>query len=562
VSAAAGHLLEVQGLAVEFHTAGGKVHAVNGIDYYVDSGEVLAILGESGSGKSVSAAAVMNLIDSPPGYVTAGRILYRGEDLLTMSAEARRRINGRKIAMIFQDPLAHLNPVYSVGWQIAETLTVHQAASGHAAKARAIELLGRVGIPQPERRAADYPHQFSGGQRQRVMIAIALALRPDLLIADEPTTALDVTVQAQILTLLKELQAETGMGLILITHDLGVVAEVADRVAVMQDGRIVETGPVRGIYHAPQHPYTQRLMAAIPGRQALVRDGATAQATSREPLLRVRDLARHYAVTTGLLRRSTGEIVRAVDGVSFDLCAGETLGLVGESGSGKTTLARTLLRLDEPTAGSAEFRGQDLFALPPGELLKLRRKIQVVFQDPYASLNPRMTVAQIIAEPWSIHRDVLPRQKWQARVCELLEQVGMAPEHARRYPHQFSGGQRQRIAIARALALQPELIVCDEAVSALDVSIQAQVIALLSELRRTFDLAYIFIAHDLPVVRHFADRVMVMYQGRIVEQGPTERIFQRPEHPYTRMLLAASPLPDPDAQRARAIRQQLRATIG
>src|SRR5918995_6960690 len=295
----AGHLLEVQGLAVEFHTAAGTVHAVNGIDYHVGRGEVLALLGESGSGKSVSAAAVMNLIDSPPGYVTAGRILYRGEDLLGMAAEARRRINGRKIAMIFQDPLAHLNPVYSVGWQIAETLTAHRAASGRAARACAIELLGRVGIPQPERRAADYPHQFSGGQRQRVMIAMALALRPDLLIADEPTTALDVTVQAQILTLLEELQAETGMGLILITHDLGVVAQLADRVAVMHDGRIVETGPVRRIYQSPQHPYTQRLMAAIPGRQPLVRDGA---GNDGEPLLRVRDLAKHYEITTGLMR--------------------------------------------------------------------------------------------------------------------------------------------------------------------------------------------------------------------------------------------------------------------
>ena len=543
-----GHLLEVQGLAVEFHTAAGTVHAVNGIDFHVGRGEVLAILGESGSGKSVSAAAIMNLIDSPPGYVTAGRILYRGEDLLAMSAEARRRINGRKIAMIFQDPLAHLNPVYSVGWQIAETLTAHRATSVREAKARAIELLARVGIAQPERRAADYPHQFSGGQRQRVMIAIALALRPDLLIADEPTTALDVTVQAQILALLQELQAETGMGLILITHDLGVVAQLADRVAVIYDGRIVETGPVRRLYRAPEHPYTRRLMAAIPGRQPQLRDGAS---DPGEPLLRVRDLAKHYDVTTGLLRRRTGQAVRAVDGVSFDLRAGETLGLVGESGSGKSTLARTLLRLEEPTGGSAHYRGRDVFGLPARELLQLRRRIQVVFQDPYASLNPRMTVGEIVAEPWSIHREVLPRRQWRARVCELLEQVGMAPEHARRYPHQFSGGQRQRIAIARALALQPELIVCDEAVSALDVSIQAQVIALLSELRRSFGLAYIFIAHDLPVVRHFADRVMVMYQGRIVEQGPTEQIFARPQHPYTRTLLAASPLPDPEARHRR-----------
>jgi len=381
-----------------------------------------------------------------------------------------------------------------------------------------------------------------------VMIAMALALRPDILIADEPTTALDVTVQAQILALLRELQAETGMGLVLITHDLGVVAEMADRVAVMHDGRIVETGPVRQIFHAPQHAYTRQLMAAIPGRSDSTAATAT---TSPEPLLRVTDLAKHYEVTRGLLRRRTGEVVRAVDGVSFELHAGETLGLVGESGCGKSTLARTLLRLELATGGSVHFKGEDVLAMEPRELLALRRKIQVVFQDPYASLNPRMTVAQIIAEPWSIHPDVLPRRAWLARIGELLEQVGMLPDHARRYPHQFSGGQRQRIAIARALALQPELIICDEAVSALDVSIQAQVIELLAELRDAFGLAYIFIAHDLPVVRHFADRVMVMYQGKIVEQGRTEQVFEHPQHPYTQTLLAASPVADPDVQGAR-----------
>jgi peptide/nickel transport system ATP-binding protein len=337
------HLLEVEDLAVEFHTATGTVHAVNGVSWHVESAETFALLGESGSGKSVSAAAILNLIDSPPGFVTAGRILDRGQDLLTMSPEQRRPINGRKIAMIFQDTLAHLNPVYSVGWQIAETLRAHGQASAAAARARAVALLERVGIPEPARRADDYPHQFSGGQRQRVMIAMALALRPDVLIADEPTTALDVTVQAQILSLLAELQAETGMGLVLITHDLGVVAEVASRVAVMQGGRIVETGPVRQIFREPRHAYTRRLMAAIPGRQGELRDGGAA--VGREPLLRVRDLAKHYEITTGLMRRKTGEVVRAVDGVSFDLDAGETLGLVGESGSGKSTLARTLLRL-------------------------------------------------------------------------------------------------------------------------------------------------------------------------------------------------------------------------
>ncbi len=546
------HLLSVQDLAVEFHTAAGTVNAVNGISYHLDAGETLAILGESGSGKSVSAAAIMNLIDSPPGYITSGQVLWRGQNLFAMKADERRQINGQKIAMIFQDTLAHLNPVYSVGWQIGETLTAHDAA-GSTVKQQVVELLDRVGIPEPERRVDDYPHQFSGGQRQRVMIAMALAFRPDILIADEPTTALDVTVQAEILRLLKELQTETGMGLILITHDLGVVAEIADRVAVMNKGKIVETGPVGQIFHAPEHPYTQHLISSLPNARVRVRSAPTSALGSVNGsdgippvLLSVRDLAKHYAITKGLMRRATGDVVRAVDGVSFDLAAGETLGVVGESGSGKSTLARTLLRLEEPTFGQATYRGKDIFALPPTDLLALRRKVQMVFQDPYASLNPRMTVAKIIAEPWAIHKDVLPKRDWSSRTADLLQQVGMHPDHARRYPHQFSGGQRQRIAIARALALQPEIIICDEAVSALDVSIQAQVIDLLGNLRDKFGLAYLFIAHDLPVVRHFADRVLVMHQGKIVEQGPTDQIFERPEHPYTQALLAASPIPDPD----------------
>jgi peptide/nickel transport system ATP-binding protein len=542
------HLLEVRGLAVEFHTAQGTVHALAGVGYHLDRGETLAVLGESGSGKSVSASAIMNILDTPPGYITGGQILLEGKDLLKMSAAERRRINGERIAIIFQDPLAHLNPVYTVGFQIEEALRAHRSMGGREAKQRAITLLEHVGIPDPARRVDDYPHQFSGGQRQRVMIAMALALRPDVLIADEPTTALDVTVQAQILELLKELQAETGMGLLLITHDLGVVADVADRVAVMHRGRIVESGTVRGVFKAPSQEYTRRLLAAIPGRGP---HDSTRAPRTEAVLLEVRDLCKHFPITTGLMRRQTGEVVRALDGVSFEVGAAETLGIVGESGSGKSTLARTLLRLEEPTSGDARFHGDRIFALEAERLLAFRRAFQVVFQDPFASLNPRMTVFDIISEPWAIHKDVLPRARWREKASELLARVRMEPGHLGRYPHQFSGGQRQRIAIARALALEPELIICDEAVSALDVSIQAQVIELLKELRDAFGLSYLFIAHDLAVVRDLADRVAVMQRGKIVELGTREQIFERPQHPYTQALLAASPEPDPDVQAER-----------
>ncbi|HEX6143968.1 MAG TPA: ABC transporter ATP-binding protein [Geminicoccaceae bacterium] len=552
------HLLEVQDLAVEFQTAHGVVRAVRGISFHLDRGETLAILGESGSGKSVSAAAIMNLIDSPPGFITSGRITYQGTDLRALSGEERRQINGRKIAMIFQDPLAHLNPVYNVGWQIEETLRAH-GVGGRDARARTLELVRRVGIPDPERRLRDYPHQFSGGQRQRLMLAMALGLKPDILIADEPTTALDVTVQAQILALLEELQAETGMGLLLITHDLGVVAEVADRVAVMHDGVIVETGPVREIFRGARHPYTQKLMAAVPGRGAISAGGPAAG----DPLLRVEGLTKHYPITSGLFRRSTGEVVRAVEDASFELMPGETLGIVGESGSGKSTLARALLRLDEPTAGKAWFKGRDLFAMSARELFRVRRRIQMVFQDPTASLNPRMTIEQLIGEAWAIHPEILPKRRRRDRIAELLELVGLQPGHARRFPHQLSGGQRQRVAIARALALEPELVICDEAVSALDVSIQAQVIELLKDLGRELHLSYLFIAHDLPVVRDFADRVLVMYRGRIVEAGTTAAIFESPQHAYTQALLAASPEPDPEVQAARRVEREAKlAAVG
>ncbi len=537
------HLLEVRNLSVEFHTLHGQVKAVQGVSFHLDPGETLVILGESGSGKSVSASAVMNLIDMPPGEITSGEVLYRGKSLLEMPSEERRAINGARIAMIFQDPLAHLNPVYSVGWQIIEMMTTHGMPSDQA-KRRAIELLGRVGIPDPEVRMKAYPHQFSGGQRQRLMIAMALALKPDILIADEPTTALDVTVQAQILALLKELQLETGMGLLLITHDLGVVAEVADNVVVMNAGEIVETGPAAEVYANPQHPYTKRLIAAAPGSGEM----AEPLAASGQPLLRLENVTKNFGT------------IEALKDVSLTVMPGEIVAIVGESGSGKSTLAKTLLRLEEPTSGAAFYNGRDLFQMSPKELFGIRREIQMVFQDPTQSLNPRMSVYELISEAWAIHPEILPKVKWRDRVAELLELVGLSADHARRYPHQFSGGQRQRIAIARVLALEPKLVVCDEAVSALDVSIQAQVIDLLEGLRNEFGLSYIFIAHDLPVVRDFADRVVVMQQGRIVEEGTVREIFETPRDDYTRALLAASLDPDPAVQaKRRAARLEMEA---
>jgi peptide/nickel transport system ATP-binding protein len=496
-------------------------------------GETLAILGESGSGKSVSASAVMNLIDMPPGKITSGRILLNGRHMLKMSAEAPRAINGARIAMIFQDPLADLNPVYSVGWQIAEMATTHGGTREKAA-ARALDLLRRVGVPEPVLAMRKYPHQFSGGQRQRLMIAMAPACKLDILIADEPTPALDVTVQAQVLALLEELQQETGMGLLLITHDLGVVAEVADRVVVMNAGRIVETGDAAEVYRNPKNAYTRKLIDAAPGKGAM----PDQRDRTGQPLLRAEGLQKHY-----------GQF-HALKGVDLTIMSGETVAVVGESSSGKSTLARAILRLDDPDAGRVLYRGKDLMEMAPRALFGLRRDLQMVFQDPTQSLNPRMTVFQLIAEAWAIHRDILPKARWKDRVAELLAKVGLKPEMASRHPHQFSG-QRQRIAIARALAMEPKLNVCDETVSALDVSIQAQVIALLEGLRCEFGLSYLFIAHDLPVVRDFADRVIVMKAGEIVEEGPVRQIFEAPREAYTRALLAASLDPDPEVQAAR-----------
>lgn len=529
----ADHLLEVRDLSVTFHTARGPVDAVRHVNWHLDRGEVLAILGESGSGKSVSASAVMDLIDMPPGEIKSGEVLFEGRDLLRMSHDERREINGNRIAMIFQDPLSHLNPVYTVGWQIAEAMITHGTPRGEAHDTT-VQLLEKVGIPDPAHAANKYPHQFSGGQRQRLMIAMALTLRPDVLIADEPTTALDVTVQAQILALLQDLQRETGMGLLIITHDLGVVADIADRVVVINNGEIVETGSAADVYHNPTHPYTQKLIAAAPGHGDM-----STGVPRQDPVLRLVDVSKKYGGLTALA------------GSSFDLMPGETIAIVGESGSGKSTTARVLLRLEDPSGGQAFYNGQDIFQMSKTELLAIRRDIQMVFQDPTQSLNPRMSIYRVISEAWEIHKDILPKAKWKARVAELLEQVGLLPEHMHRYPHQFSGGQRQRIAIARALAVEPKIIVCDEAVSALDVSIQAQVIELLAGLQKDLGISFLFIAHDLPVVRDFADRVLVMKSGEIVESGTVREIFETPKVCYTQDLLAASLDPDPNVQAQR-----------
>ncbi len=528
------HLLETKNLSVDFHTAGGTVHAVRNVNWHLDAGETLAILGESGSGKSVSASAIMNLIDTPPGEIVSGEILYQGQDVLKMSTEQRRQLNGHKIAMIFQDPLSHLNPVYTVGFQISETMMA-RGVSRAEAQERTLQLMERVGIIEPHIKIDAYPHQFSGGQRQRLMIAMALAFEPDVLIADEPTTALDVTVQEQILKLLKDLQQETGMGILLITHDLGVVAEVADRVVVMNSGEVVETGLANEVYRRPSHPYTQKLISAIPGSGEL----AQPLPDSTPNILEVNQLCKSYGN------------FHALQNASFTIGEGESVAIVGESGSGKSTLAKCLLRLEDTSEGTALYRGKDLLSLKDKELLKIRRDIQMVFQDPTQSLNPRMSIFDLISEAFVIHPDILPKSQWKSRVAELLEQVGLSAQHMSRYPHQFSGGQRQRIAIARALALEPKLIVCDEAVSALDVSIQAQVINLLTDLQQKLGISYLFIAHDLPLVRDFAHRVIVMRGGRIVEQGTVEQIFEHPQESYTRNLLAASLHPDPEVQQQR-----------
>ncbi|PZA06342.1 MULTISPECIES: ABC transporter ATP-binding protein [unclassified Meiothermus] len=546
------HLLEVRDLAVNFHTDDGLVEAVKGLSFCLKQGETLAIVGESGSGKSVSALALMQLLPKPAARIVGGQALFRRKngavlDLLKAEEATLRRIRGNDIAMIFQEPMTSLNPVYTVGDQIAEAIVLHQGKSRKEARQLAIEMLNLVEIPNPHKRVDDYPHQMSGGMRQRVMIAMALSCHPSLLIADEPTTALDVIIQAQILELMKKLQAEIGTAVLFITHDLGVVAEMADRVVVMQHGLKVEEADVHTLFKAPKEEYTQRLLAAVPRIDQ--EKPAPPEKAALPVLVRLENLRVWFPLRAGVLSRVVGH-VKAVDDVSLEVYKGEVLGLVGESGSGKTTLGRSLLRLIEPTGGRIWFDGQEITSLPKGALRAFRRRMQIIFQDPYASLNPRMTVGDIVAEPLVIHRVGSPKER-QERVAELLQTVQLSPDHARRYPHEFSGGQRQRIGIARALALNPEFIVADECVSALDVSIRAEIIELLKELRAKMGLTLLFISHDLAVVEDISDRVAVMYKGRLVEVSSSHRIYREPKDAYTKALLSAIPIPDPSIKRER-----------
>jgi peptide/nickel transport system ATP-binding protein len=615
--AAATPLLQVDDLHTQFHTSRGIVRAVEGVSFSVDRGEVVAIVGESGSGKSVTALSIMRLLPRLTGKIPKGRVTFDGKNLLDLNDEEMRAIRGRDISMIFQEPMTSLNPILTIGLQIKEPLLIHLGMTEEQAQARAIELLHLVGITDPERRLNQYPHQFSGGMRQRVMIAIGLACNPKLIIADEPTTALDVTIQAQILELMKNLSRKLNIALIIITHNLGVVARYADRVIVMYAARVAEQGPAEQLFHRPRHPYTMGLLRSVPRldhprgskletieglppnlahvtqacrfaprcpfripvceqepplyptdtgslsrchRHAEIAEGKITwtsdsgaglnfAANTEAPVLSVKHLTKHFGVSGGL--RGVSGTVRAVQDVSFDIYPGETLGLVGESGCGKTTVGRLILRLEEPSEGEIYFEGINLLTGSPAQLKTMRRKVQVIFQDPYSSLNPRMTVGQIIGEPLHVYKIVSGRKQNEERVADLLENVGLRPEMAERYPHQLSGGQRQRVGIARALAMEPSFIVCDEAVSALDVSIQGQIINLLEDLQRKFRLAYLFIAHDLAVVRHISARVVVMYFGRVMEIADRDVIYSGSLHPYTKVLLDAAPVPDPTIEKQR-----------
>lgn len=559
-------LLSVKNLTVEFHTGEGVTRAVNNVSFDIPAGKTIGIVGESGSGKSVTSLAVMGLLQKPAARIPQGEILFNGENLLTFNEDQMRKVRGNQISMIFQEPMTSLNPVFKVGDQIAESLRLHKGLSKKEAWEKAVDLMNQVGIPKPQESAHKYPHEMSGGQKQRVMIAMAIACDPKLLIADEPTTALDVTIQKQVLDLLHKLQQEYKMSMLFITHDLGVIGDIADDVVVMYRSNVVEQNHADKIFAGAQHPYTKGLLACRPNLGANPRrlltvsdfmdvqgneipvnpakievfDKESVEPPSSDILLEVKNLVTQFPIKGGLFGRTVDHF-KAVNDVSFKIKKGQTLGLVGESGCGKTTLGRSILRLVEPASGNIIYSGKDITHVYAEELRLLRRKMQIIFQDPYSSLNPRMTVAEILIEPLTIHNVGANKRERLAMAKELAEKVGLKVEQLNRYPHEFSGGQRQRICIARALMLKPEFVVCDESVSALDVSIQAQVLNLLLDLQQEFGLTYIFISHDLSVVNFIADEVGVMYAGKIIEMDRASRIYKNPKEEYTRALLSAIP---------------------
>ncbi|MFZ2019468.1 MAG: ABC transporter ATP-binding protein [Methyloceanibacter sp.] len=525
-------LIEVKDLSVDFRSSETVTHAVKQVSFDIGDAETVALVGESGSGKTVTALSILRLLPYPAASHPSGTILFKGENLLTLSPPALRQIRGNKISMIFQEPMTSLNPLHTIERQVGEVLKIHRGLSDRAARARVIDLLDKVGIDDPKGRLDCYPHQLSGGQRQRVMIAMALANEPDLLIADEPTTALDVTIQAQILELLAKLKAEFNMAMLLITHDLGIVRKMADRVCVMNNGEIVERGATADIFAAPKHPYTKHLIASEP------RGSPPAANPKAKTILEAKDLRVWFPIKRGFLRHVIGHI-KAVDGIDLAVKEGQTLGVVGESGSGKTTLGLALLRLIS-SEGPIVYLGNRIDGYDSKRMRPLRRHMQIVFQDPYGSLSPRLSVGQIIEEGLSIQNPTLTREERVARVDQALREVGLDPEWRDRYPHEFSGGQRQRIAIARALVLEPKFLILDEPTSALDVSVQAQIVDLLRELQRRHKLAYLFISHDLKVVRALANSIIVLRHGKVVEQGPARTVFAKPKTDYTKALLAAA----------------------
>jgi len=560
-------LLQITDLAVTFENEGKSTTALHGISLQVNRGEILAVVGESGSGKSVTSLSILQLLPTPAANYRRGEIIYSADgiqstNLLQLGNRQMQAIRGQSIAMIFQEPMTSLNPVLTCGNQVQEAILQHKKCSKQEAKVQTLALFEKVKLPEPVRIYKSYPHQLSGGQKQRVMIAMAMSCGPSLLIADEPTTALDVTVQRTILNLIRDLQREQNMGVIFISHDLAVVAEIADRIAVMYKGKIVEQGPARQILHQPSHPYTRALLACRPilhqrgdrlpvvedflGRKEhepelkLIAAVKPSPAIENQPLLQVKDLSVWFGAGKNWLGKST-PVTRAVDGVSFDVYKGETLGLVGESGCGKTTLGRAILQLIKPTSGEVMLDGKNLGTLSPAELRVIRRDIQIIFQDPYSSLNPRIRIGDAIREPMDVHGLGATAKQRKENVMDLLEKVSLSPDHYNRYPHEFSGGQRQRIGIARALALHPSFIICDESVSALDVSVQAQVLNLLNDLKKDFGFTSIFISHDLAVVKYISDRIMVMNRGKIVESGDADEVYNHPREAYTRRLIEAVP---------------------